>query len=96
MVLTNPSTLEQWKELLYRKQKNLFGGVQQTKIGDFKKLASGFEQRLKEVAGFKNVPKPVLMRNIKNGPLYYLYFASQQDVANRIVKDIFDKYRMEL
>ena len=87
---------EQWKELLYKKRKNLFGEVQQIKIDDFKKLASGFEQRLKKVAGFKNVPKPILMRNEKNGPLYYLYFASQKDVANKIVNDIFDKYRTEL
>lgn len=87
---------ESWKELLYVHQKNLFGEVQQVKIDDFKKLASGFEQRLKKVAGFKNVPKPILMRNEKNGPLYYLYFASQKDVANKIVNDIFDKYRMEL
>lgn len=86
---------DQWKELLYKKQKNLFGEVRQIKIDDFKKLALGFEQRLKKVAGFKNVPKPILMRNEKNGPLYYLYFASQKDVANKIVNDIFNKYRTE-
>ena len=87
---------ESWKELLYIRQKNLFGEVQQTRKDDFKKLPSGFEQRLKKVAGFKYVPEPILMRNTKNGPLYYLYFASQKDVANKIVKDIFDKYRIEL
>lgn len=86
---------ESWKELLYVHQKNLFGEVQQIKIDDFKKLASGFEQRLKKVADFKNVPKPILMRNTKNGPLYYLYFASQQGVANKIVNEIFNKYRTE-
>jgi len=96
MVLTNPSTLEQWKELLYRKQKNLFGEDQQIKIDDFKKLALEFKERLKKVAGFKYIPEPILMRNTRNGPLYYLYFASQNDVANKIVNDIFDKYRTEL
>jgi hypothetical protein len=47
-----------------------------------------FVERLKDMAGFKNVPKPILMRSEKNGPLYYLYFASQKDVANKIVNDI--------
>ena len=87
---------EQWKELLYRKQKNLFGEDQQIKIDDFKKLALEFKERLKKVAGFKYIPEPILMRNTRNGPLYYLYFASQNDVANKIVNDIFDKYRTEL
>jgi three-Cys-motif partner protein len=87
---------ESWKELLYIRQKNLFGKIQQIKIDTFEKLALGFEERLKKVAGFKYVPEPILMRNTKNGPLYYLYFASQEGVANRIVNDIFDKYRMEL
>ena len=87
---------EQWKELLYKKQKDLFGEVHQIRTDNFKKLAQEFKERLKKVAGFKNVPEPILMRNTKNGPLYYLYFASQEDVANKIVNDIFDKYRMEL
>jgi hypothetical protein len=33
------------------------------------------------------------MTNEKNGPLYYLYFASQKDVANNIARDIFRKYK---
>ncbi len=49
-------------------------------------------ERLKKAA-FKTVPEPILMTNMKNGPLYYLYFASQKDVANNIVKDIFRKYK---
>ena len=87
---------EHWQELLYKRQKNLFGEIHQIRIDNFKKLALEFAERLKKVAGFKYVPEPILMRNTKNGPLYYLYFASQKDVANKIVKDIFDKYRMEL
>ena len=65
---------ESWKELLYIRQKNLFGKIQQVKIDTFEKLALGFEERLKKVAGFKYVPEPILMRNEKNGPLYYLIF----------------------
>ncbi len=85
-----------WKELIYKEQKDLFGETRQIKVDDFKKLALGFRERLKKVAGFKHVPEPILMRNTKNGPLYYLYFASQQDVANNIINDIFNKYRKTL
>ena len=87
---------EQWKELLYKKQKNLFGEVHEIRTDNFKKLALEYKERLKKVAGFKYVPEPILMRNTRNGPLYYLYFVSQNNVANKIVNDIFDKYRTEL
>lgn len=52
-----------------------------------------FRDRLKEVAGFFCVPDPVPMRNSKNAVIYYLFFASQKPVAERIVTDIFNKYR---
>lgn len=85
-----------WKELIYKEEKDLFGEARQIKVDNFKRLALGFRERLRKVAGFKHVPEPVLMRNTKNGPLYYLYFASQQDVANNIINDIFNKYRRAL
>jgi len=51
-----------------------------------------FRERLRKVAGFKNVVEPTPMRNSKGAIVYYLFFASQKDVANRIVKHIFKKY----
>jgi len=33
------------------------------------------------------------MRNEQGAIVYYLFFASQVDVADRIVTDIFEKYR---
>lgn len=86
---------ESWKSLLYKEQGNLFGDTQHIKIENYHTLAKEFSKRLKSV-GFNNVPEPVLMRNTNNGPLYYLFFASQKDVANNIVKDIFNKYRRAL
>lgn len=83
---------ESWRNLLYREQKTLFGGSHHVKTEDYQVLAKEFCYRLKQV-GFNDVPKPILMRNIKGGPLYYLCFASQKSVAKDIVKDIFDKYR---
>ncbi len=86
---------ESWKELLYREQTTLFGDTQHIKVESYHALAKEFVKRLQE-AGFKNVPKPILMRNTKNGPLYYLFFASQKSVPNKIMNDIFDKYRKYL
>jgi hypothetical protein len=44
-------------------------------------------------AGFKRVPDPLPMRNGRGAIVYYLFFASQVEVAEDIVKDIFRKYR---
>jgi len=33
------------------------------------------------------------MRNARNAIVYYLFLASQTDTANRIVTDVFGKYR---
>ena len=65
-------------------------------IADFKKLAKEYRDRLKKTVGFKFVPEPILMTNKSNGPLYYLYFASQQSVAGDISNDIFKKYKYQL
>lgn len=81
-----------WKELLYKEQDTLFGDKQHIKLEGYPTPAKEFGKRLKNI-GFKSVPEPILMRNVKNGPLYYLYFASQKDVAKDISKDIFDKYK---
>ncbi|MBF0345604.1 MAG: three-Cys-motif partner protein TcmP [Nitrospirae bacterium] len=80
---------EGWKGLLYREQNTLFGGTQQRRTEDYPVLANNFCKRLKQV-GFSYVAKPLLMRNTKNGPLYYLCFASPNSTARDIVKDIFD------
>ena len=57
--------------------------------GDWKDAA----YRLLNVAKFKNVPYPMPMRNTKGAIVYYLFFASRADVAEKIVTDIFTRYR---
>ena len=59
---------------------------------DNEAIAEAFRTRLKRVAGFQNVPKPIAMRNSQNAIVYYLFFASHKPVAESIVKDIFRKY----
>lgn len=55
-------------------------------------IAEAFRVRLRDVAGFARVPKPIPMRNSTGAIVYYLFFASQKDTAEHIVLDIFKKY----
>jgi hypothetical protein len=52
-----------------------------------------FRERLKEVAGFTFVPDPLPMRNSKKTDVYYLFLASPKAVTQKIITDIFNKYR---
>jgi three-Cys-motif partner protein len=80
---------EDWKEEMY--EKDLFGDP--VKSINNKKLAEWFRKRIESVGGFKFVPEPILMQNSKGGKLYFLYFASHQSVAQKVILDIFNKYR---
>ena len=88
---------EEWQEILYKEdmQMGLFGDTYRTKIVDSNiKLGDWFRvERLKKAAGFKFAPEPVLMRNSKGGPLFFLFFASHNETGKKIVSDIFSKYR---
>jgi three-Cys-motif partner protein len=79
-----------WKDAAYNTAGNLFGEPEKE---DNETLAEAFRKRLKEVAGFNRVPKPIPMRNQNGATIYYLFFASQVDVAENIVLDIFNSYR---
>jgi len=39
------------------------------------------------------VAEPLPMRNSKGAIVYYLFFASQKPVAEKIIKHIFEQYR---
>jgi three-Cys-motif partner protein len=88
---------EEWQEILYKEsaQTKLFGPPDKIKTVDSNiKLGEWFRnERLKQIAGFKFVPEPVLMRNSKGGPLFFLFFASHNETGNKIANDIFKKYR---
>jgi three-Cys-motif partner protein len=86
---------ESWVNLCFaRPQKDLFGGEFRTRVRGYKPLKDAFRKRLKEKAGFKVVPEPVLMRNEQGGALYYLFFATQKaESAAKIVRDIFNAQR---
>lgn len=81
---------ESWRDVAYSTEGNLFGFAEKT-TNDA--IVSAYRERLKRVAGFAYVPEPVPMRNSKGAEVYYLFFASQRPVAQKIVQAIFRKYR---
>jgi three-Cys-motif partner protein len=82
---------ETWRDYAYETQYSFFGPV--SKKSSNRNIAEGFRKRLKDIAGFANVPKPIPMKNSNRATVYYLFFASHANVANKIVEQIFEKYR---
>jgi three-Cys-motif partner protein len=81
---------DSWRQVGYQQTQGLFGTMEE-KVSNAE-FAEAFRSRLLKVAGFKRVPEPLPMRS-RNAVVYYLFFASQVDVAEKIVTDIFNKYR---
>jgi three-Cys-motif partner protein len=84
---------ETWKRTAYTesRQDNLFSGPDLIKQSN-DAIIAGFRNRLKDIAGFNVVPESLPMKNSNNAVVYYLFFASQKPVAQRIIDDIFAKY----
>ncbi len=84
---------DSWRGIAYEQspQMPLFGNPEEEKVSN-EVIADAFRSRLKKIAGFNNVPKPIAMRNSQNAIIYYLFFASHKPVAENIVTYIFQKY----
>lgn len=83
---------ETWREKAYAQNSpDLFGHVGVRKQ-DNDAIVDAFRERLKKVAGFSFVPEPVPMKNSRGAVVYYLFFASQKPVAEKILLDILRKY----
>ena len=80
---------QSWRENAYQTSGNLFGYPEKESN---KAVAGAFRERLRRVAGFERVLDPLPMRNSSGAIVYYLFFASQVDTAQKIVSDIFKKY----
>jgi len=81
---------ETWRDAAYSTTRSLFGWRVKEPT---EKVVEAFRTRLKDVAGFEHVPEPIPMRNSRGAAVYYLFFASQKPVAEKIVRDIFGTYR---
>jgi three-Cys-motif partner protein len=81
-----------WRDSAYHVVPTLFEDLEFVERTDNWTIAQAFRERLKSVGGFEHVPDPLPMRNNQGAIVYYLFFASQKAVADKIVTDIFRKY----
>ena len=81
---------ESWRNVAYRTNGNLFGFPEKQ---DNVTIIEAYRERLKKVAGFNYVSKPLPMYNSRKSTIYYLLFASQKMVAYKIINDIYKKYQ---
>jgi three-Cys-motif partner protein len=82
---------DSWRTSVYTPMKDVLFEMEAKT--DNETIASAFRERLQKVAGFSNVPQPLPMRNSTGAIVYYLFFASAKPVPQKIVTDIFNKYR---
>jgi three-Cys-motif partner protein len=79
---------DSWRTAAYSNENNLFKEMEKQPN---EVVVSAFRKRLKETAGFKYVPEPIAMKNSKGATVYYLFFAAQQQLADKIARDIFKR-----
>jgi three-Cys-motif partner protein len=82
---------ETWREVVHSPEGVLFEEFPQKATG--KQIVDAYCRRLKEVAGFRYVPAPLLFTDTANHPLYYIVFASNNATGHRIADSIFRRYR---
>lgn len=82
---------ESWRKVAYTESPGLFGSLFDKNTND--DIVEAYRKRLKEIAGFTYVPKPMPMRNSRGAVVYYLFFASPNKTGAGIVESIFNKYR---
>jgi len=83
---------DSWQKAAYAQQLDFNGRINLRKLRN-EDIAHAYKKRLEEIAGFAYVSQPLPMRNSNNAVIYYLFHASQQPIAEKIINDIFDKYR---
>jgi three-Cys-motif partner protein len=81
---------ESWREAVYSSQPADMFEYEALEKNPDEAIALAFQERLKKVAGFQCVLKRP-MRNSTGAIVYYLFFASQKPVAQKIVEHIFFK-----
>lgn len=81
---------ESWHDIAYSSEGELFD-FEHKQPNDV--IAEAFRERLQKVAGFEFVPAPLPMRNSNRAIVYYLFFASPNSTGDKIVRQIFDKFR---
>ncbi|HEX6904203.1 MAG TPA: three-Cys-motif partner protein TcmP [Thermoanaerobaculia bacterium] len=83
---------DSWREVAYAQQGNLFGASDLLKKAGNDEIVEAYRRRLREVAGFQEVPRPIPMRNSIGAVVYYLFFASSNSTGAKIARHIFNRY----
>lgn len=78
-----------WMQAAYVSEPGLFGSMEE-KTGN-EAVALAFAERLHKVAKFKHVAKPLAMKNSTNAIVYYLFFATSNSTAHKIIGQMFQK-----
>jgi three-Cys-motif partner protein len=79
----------EWLPLLYKSEYDLFGITSDARIAKAESvLVPAYKRKLKE-AGFAHIPAPLAVRNSCGGLLYYLFFASRNEVGGKIANHLF-------
>jgi three-Cys-motif partner protein len=82
---------DSWEKSLFVEKDTLFGDVLKSKTQN-RMVTDSYIERLKEVAGFKYVPRPSSMKTTKNSDIYYLIFASHNEAAGKIMSYVMQNY----
>ncbi len=82
---------ESWRAAAYEQKPDLFG-PREEKVSN-EAIAEAFRARLKSRGGFEFVPKPIPLRNDNGATVYYLFFASPNATADKIVRHIFGTFK---
>lgn len=81
-----------WEQVLYEPgERDLFGDLHPEKLPN-EHVAEAYRARLQSKAGFPYVPAPIPVRNSTGATLYYLFFASHNKTAHKIVSHIFSRH----
>jgi three-Cys-motif partner protein len=79
-----------WRKAAYEASRGLFGEMLEKTTN--RAIIKAYQTRLIKIAGFKYVPDPMPMRNIKGVEIYYLFFATHNEIGAKIARSIFKKY----
>lgn len=81
-----------WQDIAYIPRQSLLTEIEVEDKAHIENLVEAYRERLKSIAGFEYVPNPMPMKNAQGAIVFYLFFASNNPVAKKIVGYIFNKY----
>lgn len=82
---------ESWQNIGYSSEGMLFKEFEEKVDNDT--MVEAYRKRIKDIAGFKYVPKPLPMKNSTGATIYYLIFATHNETGKKIMSHIFNNYR---